>query len=109
MFSPNLRRVRPDILSVAEHFFLYDGLPHLLLVVYLREPGEVGTAGKAKERHHYHRLDPRSVLSLDEHAVYERIRSWTCSPAPSVPTVRLLVVDMGPERPRIADAAVTPP
>ncbi len=36
-----------EIVSVVEHFFFYDGLPRLLLVVQLRSPEE-GTGARAK-------------------------------------------------------------
>jgi superfamily II DNA helicase RecQ len=67
-----------ELLSVVEHFFHYDGLPHLLLVCYLREPGETPAGKKDPQKHRQQEKQPdvRAELSPDERAIYERIRAW---------------------------------
>ena len=73
-----LAGIEGDPLSVVEHFFLYDGLPHLLLVCTLRAPGERPGMRKTRleTRQQEPRPDPRAELSPAEREVYERIRAW---------------------------------
>ena len=89
-----LAGIEGELLSVVEHFFQYDGLPHLLLVCYLREPGERRPAQHRREQHRREqpRPDPSTELSPDERAVYERIRAWRSAraEATAVPPYTLL-------------------
>ena len=73
-----LAGIEGELLSVVEHFFSYDGLPHLLLVCYLRVPGEGSGKKRPVDRRRVQapRLDPRTELSPDERALYDRIRAW---------------------------------
>ncbi len=73
-----LAGIEGELLSVVEHFFSYDGLPHLLLVCYLRAPGDAPGKKRPVDRRRERepRPEPRAELSSDERALYERIRAW---------------------------------
>lgn len=62
-----------EVLSVVEHFFHFEGIPRLLLIVHY-SPAEAGTASKR-------RPDPRDELSDEEKVVFERLRAWRKSRA----------------------------
>lgn len=67
-----LAGIEAEPLSVVEHFFHHDGLPHLLLVVHLRPFDQ-------NKRHSGRRLrdaGPRAELALDERELFDRLRAW---------------------------------
>ena len=61
-----------EILSIVEHFFYHDGLPHLLLVVHHRTPAEGGPRRASALRDE----GPRAELSEAERPLYDRLRVW---------------------------------
>ena len=71
--------IEGEILSVVEHFFHFDGLPHLLLVVHHRSPVEETT--QRMRRRKKPGVDHTAQLTSDERALYERLRAWRRSRA----------------------------
>ena len=70
-----LEHLAGEVISVAEHFFVREGRPHLLLVVQHRRPAAPRrTKGRgAKEGGAKGRLP---ALSEDQQADYDRLRAW---------------------------------
>ena len=64
-----LQGVEGEIVSVVEHFFSVDGIPHLLLVVQHRD-ADATTPLKGRKS----RRGPD--LSDEETAVFEKLRAW---------------------------------
>lgn len=80
--SDPLSAVEGEILSVAEHFFVHLGCPHLLLVVHHR------TSSESTERRPQSTALPRPAdagvraeLSEPERLLFDRLRAWRNSRA----------------------------
>lgn len=67
-----LAGIEAEPLSVVEHFFHHDGLPHLLLVVHLRPLDQHKRQSGARLRD----AGPRAELALDERELFDRLRVW---------------------------------
>ena len=70
-FPPDpLGAIDGEVVSVVEHFFVQSGVPHLLLVVHHRP--RAASRDKTSPRDD----GPRSTLTDDERALYDRLRTW---------------------------------
>lgn len=75
-----LAQIEGEIVSVVEHFFQHNGMPHLLLIVHYRPSSERRTA---PPRVHPSAGIPaapaatlRAELSEDERELFDRLRAW---------------------------------
>jgi|GEM_PF-2853596 len=66
-----LAAVKGEILNVVEHFFTFDGVPHLLLIVHHRAVEEAVRADAQRRR-----KAPPEDLSTEQTKVFERLRAW---------------------------------
>lgn len=71
-----------EVVSVVEHFFHHAGLPHLLLVVHVRQPavrsGEHRRPGAGAVRSED---DARQQLDAEARVLYERLVAWRIASA----------------------------
>jgi superfamily II DNA helicase RecQ len=62
-----------ELLSITEHFYVYDGRPTLLLLLTWRPAPTPRVARPARDEPH---ADPTADLSGEERPVYEALRRW---------------------------------
>lgn len=67
-----LAAIKGEILNVVEHFFHFDGVPHLLLIVHHRAGEEEAVQAASRRR----RKPPPEDLSAEETVRFERLRAW---------------------------------
>lgn len=73
-FPPRpLAHVPGEIVSVVEHFYVHNGIPHLTFVVHHNDP--------ENERVRKEKRDVRAALSEEERPIYDRLRAWRNSRA----------------------------
>ncbi len=74
-----LAAIEGEVMSVVEHFFQKDDVPHLLLIVHYRPVREVRAALAPQAP----AADPgvRAELSEPERVVFDRLRAWRNSRA----------------------------
>lgn len=71
-FPPDpLADLEGEVVSVYEHFFLHQGLPHILLLVHYRPYREPGAA-----RSRSGESGLREELSEADRQVFDRLRAW---------------------------------
>lgn len=70
--SQPLGGIDGEVVSVVEHFFEQGVLPRLLLVVHHRPARDDARPRREPDT----RVGPRSELSQDEQALYDRLRTW---------------------------------
>lgn len=93
-------------LSVVEHFFHHDGLPHLLLVVHLRPIDQPRRPTTTRLRD----AGPRAELAIDERGLFDRLRAWRNGRAeadgvpPYVVLTNRQLADVARRRPTTLDA-----
>lgn len=68
-----LEKISGEILSVVEHFFQVDGLPHLLLIVHHRKQV---TANDRDRRNNKQKTHPADELAPEDRRIYDRLSDW---------------------------------
>lgn len=75
-----LAQIEGEIVSVVEHFFQHNGMPHLLLIVHYRPQRELRAAPAPSHPSNGVPAAPaatiRAELSEEERDLFDRLRAW---------------------------------